>query len=115
MRARWPHAALSRCTLQQQVPQPCYRTPRHSLSRRIAAGGYPAALARRTAARRSAWYRDYVETQIQRDVRDLSRLRSLDTLPRLLALAASRTASPPPMAPLPASTSNCWMIISDRS
>jgi len=62
------------------------------LAQRVAAGGYPAALARRTAARRSAWYRDYVETQIQRDVRDLSRLRSLDTLPRLLALAASHTA-----------------------
>lgn len=63
-----------------------------ALAQRIAAGGYPAALARRTAARCSAWYRDYVETQIQRDVRDLSRLRSLDTLPRLLALAASHTA-----------------------
>src|SRR5439155_4123048 len=63
-----------------------------ALAQRIVAGGYPAALARRTAARRSAWYRDYVETQIQRDVRDLSRLRSLDTLPRLLELAASHTA-----------------------
>lgn len=62
------------------------------LAERIVAGGYPAALARRTPARRSAWYRDYVETEIQRDVRDLSRIRSLDTLPRLLALAASHTA-----------------------
>jgi hypothetical protein len=62
------------------------------LAERIVAGGYPAALARRTLARRRAWYRDYVETQIQRDVRDLSRIRSLDTLPRLLALAASHTA-----------------------
>jgi len=33
-----------------------------------------------------------VETQIQRDVRDLSRLRSLDALPKLLALAAAQTA-----------------------
>jgi hypothetical protein len=33
-----------------------------------------------------------VETQIQRDVRDLSRIRSLDTLPKLLALAAAQTA-----------------------
>ncbi len=59
---------------------------------RIAAGGYPAALARRAAARRSAWYRDYVDTQVQRDVRDLSRIRSLDSLPRLLSLAASHSA-----------------------
>jgi len=62
------------------------------LSERIAAGGYPAALARRTFARRRAWYRDYVESQIQRDVRDLARIRSLDTLPKLLGLAASQTA-----------------------
>jgi predicted AAA+ superfamily ATPase len=62
------------------------------LAERIVAGGYPAALARRAAARRRAWYRDYVETQIQRDVRDLARIHSLDALPQLLALAASHTA-----------------------
>lgn len=63
-----------------------------NLADRIAAGGYPAALARRVPGRRSAWYRDYVETQIQRDIRDLSRIRSLDMLPKLLALAAAQTA-----------------------
>lgn len=62
------------------------------LHERVASGGYPAALARARASRRSAWYRDYVETQIQRDVQDLSRLRSFDALPRLLALAANYTA-----------------------
>ncbi|MGQ0694720.1 MAG: ATP-binding protein [Nitrospiraceae bacterium] len=62
------------------------------LTERIAAGGYPAALARRSGTRRRAWYRDYVEAQIQRDVRDLARIRSLDALPKLLALAASQTA-----------------------
>jgi hypothetical protein len=63
------------------------------LARRIVDGGYPAALARRAPARRRVWYRDYVETQIQRDIRDLSRVRSLDTLPKLLGLAAAHTAS----------------------
>ena len=63
------------------------------LAERIVAGGYPAALVRRSAARRSAWYRDYVETQVQRDVRDLTRIHSLDALPKLLALAAGQTAS----------------------
>lgn len=62
------------------------------LSRRIADGGYPAALLRPAAARRRAWYRDYVETQVQRDVRDLARVRSLDALPKLLALTAAQTA-----------------------
>ena len=63
-----------------------------ALAQRILAGGYPAALARRSPARRRAWYRDYVETQVQRDVRDLTRVRSLDALPKLLALAAGQTA-----------------------
>jgi len=62
------------------------------LAERVVAGGYPAALARRASARRRAWYRDYVETQIQRDVRDLTRIHSLDALPKLLALAATQTA-----------------------
>ncbi len=62
------------------------------LARRIVDGGYPAALARRAPARRRAWYRDYVDTQIQRDVRDVSRVRALDTLPKLLRLAATHTA-----------------------
>lgn len=62
------------------------------LVERIVAGGYPAALARKTAHRRTAWYRDYVETIVQRDVRGLARIASLDMLPRLLALAAGQTA-----------------------
>ena len=62
------------------------------LAERIAAGGYPAALARTSSRRRAAWYRDYLDTLVQRDVRDLTRIGSLDALPRLLALAASQTA-----------------------
>ncbi len=63
-----------------------------NLAERIVAGGYPAALARATPRRRAAWYGDYVETMVQRDVRELARIASLDALPRLLALAAGQTA-----------------------
>ena len=62
------------------------------LPERIVAGGYPAALARQSPRRRAAWYRDYIETLVQRDVRDLARIRLLDALPRLLMLAAGQTA-----------------------
>ncbi|MBI2753731.1 MAG: ATP-binding protein [Betaproteobacteria bacterium] len=73
---------------------PARKRPRlgRELASRIADGGYPAALGRSTAHRRAAWYRDYVETMVQRDVRDLARIASLDTLPRLLKLAAGQTA-----------------------
>lgn len=59
---------------------------------RITAGGYPAALARNTNRRQANWYRSYVETQLERDVRDMSRIRDLGVLPRLLGAAASQTA-----------------------
>jgi predicted AAA+ superfamily ATPase len=62
------------------------------LAERVVAGGYPAALARAKAGRRAAWYRDYAESLVQRDVRDLARIAALDALPRLLALAAGQTA-----------------------
>ncbi|MBX3175700.1 MAG: ATP-binding protein [Gemmatimonadaceae bacterium] len=62
------------------------------LGRRIVSGGFPTALARSSAQRRATWYRDYVETLVQRDVRDLARIASLDALPRLLTLAAGQTA-----------------------
>jgi len=64
----------------------------NQLARRIFAGGYPAALARKTPRRRATWYRDYIEAIVQRDVRDLARIASLETLPRLLTLIAGQTA-----------------------
>lgn len=63
-----------------------------ALATKVAAGGFPAALARTQATRRAAWYRDYIDTIVQRDVRDMTRIASLDILPRLLALAAGQTA-----------------------
>lgn len=62
------------------------------LAERMTAGGYPAALARATARRRAAWYRDYSETMVQRDIRDLVRISLMDALPRLLTLAAGQTS-----------------------
>lgn len=64
----------------------------NELSRRIVSGGYPSALSRASAARRAAWYRDYLEAMIQKDVRDLARISSLEVLPRLLAACAAQTS-----------------------
>ena len=62
------------------------------LIERIVGGGFPAALTRPTARRQANWYRNYVDAQLQRDVRDMARIRTLDALPRLLGAAASQTA-----------------------
>lgn len=95
---------LAQCELAASAPHfldrlfahafPTRTSPRlgHELAERIVAGGYPPALARTTDRRRAAWYRDYIETLVQRDVRDLARISALDALPRLLSLAAGQTA-----------------------
>ena len=62
------------------------------LAERIASGGYPAALARPHGRRRLNWYSNYADAQAQRDIGDLARISGLDTLPRLLALAAAHSA-----------------------
>ncbi|MEJ1355061.1 MAG: ATP-binding protein [Candidatus Sedimenticola sp. (ex Thyasira tokunagai)] len=62
------------------------------LANLITSGGYPAALARTSEKRRSNWYRNYITTLVQRDVRDLARIQKLEVLPRLLTLAAGQTA-----------------------
>ncbi len=62
------------------------------LAERTANGGYPAALARSTHRRRANWYRNFVDAQLQRDVRDMARVSALDALPRLLRAASSQTA-----------------------
>ncbi|MDZ4828697.1 MAG: ATP-binding protein [Phycisphaerae bacterium] len=95
---------LAQCELMQRAPRflnvlfeagfKTRQTKRLSgeLAERISAGGYPTALARPPGRRRATWYRDYLDAMVQRDVRDLARISSLDALPRLLALVASQTA-----------------------
>ena len=61
------------------------------LAERICAGGFPPALARR-GPRRANWYDNYVDALVQRDLRELARISSLDALPRLLELTAAQTA-----------------------
>jgi len=81
---RWQEPLRGKTTQQARLGK--------ELAERIAGGGYPAALARPSSRRRVTWYRDYIETLVQRDVRDMARISSLDVLPRLLALAAGQTA-----------------------
>lgn len=51
-------------------------------------GGYPQAVSRTTARRRTAWARQYVDAILQRDVRDVAEIAKLDLLPRFLRALA---------------------------
>jgi uncharacterized protein len=64
---------------------------RDDLMRRIAAGGFPEAVARR-GARRERWFASYVDTVVQREVRDLANVDRLAELPRLLLTLAARAS-----------------------
>lgn len=61
-----------------------------SLAARAIAGGFPEPLAK-TPARARAWHRDYVRALVERDVRDVARVKEPQDLARLLSLLALRT------------------------
>ncbi len=58
------------------------------LMERVLRGGYPDAVSRESARRRTIWTRQYVDALIQRDVRDVASLEKLDLLPRFLRALA---------------------------
>ncbi len=61
-----------------------------ALAERIVAGGFPEAMAR-SAPRARAWHREYLRSLLERDVRDVARIRDPATLARLLEMLALRT------------------------
>lgn len=67
---------------------------REDLVRRLLAGGYPEALARRREEARTRWFDAYVTSLLQRDVRDLAAIEGIAELPRLLQSLAARTGGP---------------------
>lgn len=64
---------------------------RSSFADIVAAGGYPAARTR-SGRRRERWFRAYVDTTLDRDLRDISDAFKLNEMPRLLRLLAAQAA-----------------------
>ncbi|HPQ41481.1 MAG TPA: ATP-binding protein [bacterium] len=58
--------------------------------RHLITGGYPEMLNRKDPDRQKAWFRSYVTTILQRDIRELSNIEGLTAMPRLLSLLATR-------------------------
>jgi uncharacterized protein len=57
----------------------------------VTRGGYPEAV-RRSPERRESFFRSYLTTLLQRDIRDLAAIEGLGELPTLLSLLAARTS-----------------------
>jgi hypothetical protein len=54
----------------------------------VLSGGYPEALGRTSWNRRQLWYRDYIDSIIQRDVRDMAEIDRIKDMSRLLRVLA---------------------------
>ena len=67
-------------------------TSREEYTERVVRGGFPLALARTSPAARHRWFDDYVRLTLERDVRDLSRVRQAHALPSVLQHLAGQTA-----------------------
>ncbi len=74
----------------RRTPEPIVRAPaaepRPTLVERLTAGGYPEPLTR-SPGRARQWHRQYLRSIIERDVRDVARVRDADDLGRLLELS----------------------------
>lgn len=58
--------------------------------RTILKGGYPEVVRRDTVAKRSNWFKGYLQTLLTRDVQDISGIERVAQLPSLLNILASR-------------------------
>ncbi len=66
---------------------------RLAVCERVIAGGFPEAVARTPGERRDAWFRSYVASLLQRDVRDMANIDGMTDMPRLLSLLAARSSA----------------------
>ncbi len=58
------------------------------LVERVIRGGYPEAISRADNRRRRTWARQYIDSLIQRDIKDIASIDKLDQVPRLLKALA---------------------------
>ena len=65
---------------------------REALLTILLAGGFPEARQRAPGRRREQWFESYIQTLLQRDVRDLSQIEGITQLPRILELVSVRSA-----------------------
>lgn len=65
----------------------------HGLAEILARGGFPEVVARAASARRRQWFDSYVQSIVERDIRDLADVRRSNEIGRLLRLIATRVGN----------------------
>ena len=83
---------LGRLLAASAAGQSASTTSRQDYLERLTRGGFPLALARRSESARNRWFDDYIRLTLERDVRELSKVRQARALPVLLERLAGQTA-----------------------
>lgn len=78
----------------KKMPTPKFKAlDKNELLTKVLCGGFPEVLKRTSLSRRKAWFSSYITTILQRDIRDLSNIEGLATIPRLLSVLGARACS----------------------
>jgi predicted AAA+ superfamily ATPase len=74
--------------------KPTFKQPmKNDIVRRVMTGGFPEMLRRNDRSRQNAWFKSYITTILQRDVRDISSIEKLSELPKLLSIFSARAGT----------------------
>lgn len=73
------------------LPKPQFSV--EELIQKVFNGGYPEIQKRHNRDRQLAWFQSYINTLIQRDIRELANIEDLTRIPRLLSLLVTRSSS----------------------
>lgn len=60
------------------------------LTDKILTGGFPEPVARKQQTRKSMWYQQYINSIIQKDIRDLADIEHLEVMPKVVRLLANQ-------------------------
>lgn len=67
-------------------------TERLEYANRVTVGGFPMALGRETLVQRNRWFKDYVHKTLSQDVQEISKIRQIEMLPKLLTQLAAQSS-----------------------
>lgn len=59
----------------------------------LVTGGYPHSLEIKRSTQRNIWFRSYIETILQKDIKELSDIEKLQEIPNILSIIASRVGN----------------------
>ena len=82
---------LKRC-YSNNLPKKTYKRLFDKLVEVVMAGGYPEPLKRRSAPHQKTWHLNYVNTIIQRDIKQVTSVREVNVMPMLMRRLANSTA-----------------------